>query len=73
MADVVDLNMWTTLIGLCFLYTVYGIIHRLYLSAIAKFPGPKWAALTLWYEFYFDIIKVGCPLFSLPHHQLTRG
>lgn len=41
------------------LYTVYGAIYRLYLSPIAKFPGRKLAALTLWYEFYYDVVKRG--------------
>ena len=53
------ISLWAILIGLCLSYTVYGIIYRLYLSPIAKFPGPKWGALTWWYEFYFEIIKVG--------------
>lgn len=43
-------------------YTVYLIglaIHRLYLSPITKFPGPKLAALTRWYEFYYEVVLRG--------------
>jgi hypothetical protein len=41
------------------LYLVYGITWRLFWSPLAKFPGPKLAAVTLWYEFYFDVLKNG--------------
>ena len=41
------------------LYYFCTAIYRLYLSPIAKFPGPKLAALTLWYEFYHDVIRGG--------------
>ena len=48
-------------VGITVLLTIvlYNIFWRLYLSPLLKFPGPKLAALTLWYEFYFDIVKSG--------------
>ncbi|KAK8081383.1 cytochrome P450 [Apiospora saccharicola] len=40
----------------------YGLglaVYRLCLSPIAGFPGPKLAALSLWYEFYYDVVCGG--------------
>lgn len=45
--------------GALIIHIVFSAIHRLYLSPIAKFPGPKLAALTLWYEFYHDVVRGG--------------
>jgi hypothetical protein len=45
--------------GLFLSYLAYLAIYRLYLSPISSFPGPKLAGLTLWYEFYHDVVRGG--------------
>lgn len=46
-------------------YVIGGAIYRLYFSPLSKFPGPKLAAITLWYEFYYDVIKKGQYTFEI--------
>jgi hypothetical protein len=43
----------------CLVYLIALAVYRLYLSPVAKFPGPKLAALTQWYEIYYDVFKNG--------------
>ena len=40
-------------------YTIYALMSRIFLSPLRDIPGPKLAALTSWYEFYFDVIQQG--------------
>ena len=38
------------------LYLCYVTVYRLFLSPISDFPGPKLAAWTYWYEFWYDVV-----------------
>lgn len=54
-----SLLRWTLLAWGFLAYTSGTVIYRLYLSPIAKFPGPKFTAITSWCQFYHDVIRGG--------------
>ena len=37
-------------------YAIAQSAYRLFLHPLAKFPGPKLAAASQWYEFYYDVV-----------------
>lgn len=58
---------------LVFVYIVTLAVYRLYLSPLAKFPGPRLAALTLWYEFYYDVVQRGRYTWKIREMHRTYG
>lgn len=41
------------------LYVITRSIYRLYFSPLSHIPGPRLAALTTWYEAYYEIVLSG--------------
>ena len=48
-----------TIFSLSLTWIVLTILYRLFLKPIANIPVPTLAALTSWYECYYDVIKPG--------------
>lgn len=56
------------------IYLVLLAVYRLYFHPLALFPGPRLAALSKWYEFYYDVYLQGQFVFKLEelHKQYGR-
>ena len=65
---------FTTILALTLL--TYGFLlslHRLTISKLAGFPGPKLAAVTYWYEFYYDWWCSGKYIFEIEKMHKKYG
>lgn len=49
------------------------IYYRLYLDPLAQFPGPALAALTRYYEAYYDVIRNGQYTFKIEELHKKYG
>ena len=63
-------EFWAALVlGLLALRTVY----HLYFHPLSKFPGPKLAAATFLYEFYYDVVKGGMYIWEVERMHEKYG
>lgn len=61
---------WAAVIATALVYLTSLIFYRLFLHPLARFPGPKLAAITRYYEGYFDVILNGQYTFKIAElHQ----
>jgi len=66
------LPIWA-LPALFLIYSLFLVIYRLYFHPLAKFPGPRVAAATLWYEFYHDVIRRGKYIWEIKDMHAKYG
>jgi hypothetical protein len=58
---------------ICVSYLICLTSYRIYFSPLAHFPGPKLAALSKWYEFYYDVVLQGQFTFQIQRMHKKYG
>lgn len=55
------ITLQTLYYGACasIIWVVGRWIYRAFFDSLSKFPGPKLAAASMWYEFYYDVVNKG--------------
>jgi hypothetical protein len=66
-------NFFIRLLCLILLVFIGRRVYSVYFGPLAKFPGPKLAAVTLWYEFYYDVILKGRYTFKIKELHKEYG
>lgn len=66
-------SYWPTMVAAFVLYVAGLYVYRLYFHPLAKFPGPPLAAISTWYEYYWDGIHRGQYIFRIKEMHEKYG
>lgn len=66
-------TVWVPLGVTVLVYSISLVFYRLFLHPLAKFPGPKLAAVTRYYEGYYDVVKNGQYTFKIAELHREYG
>lgn len=73
MDGLLDLLSWRYVVATIIAYYVTLAFYRLYLHPLARFPGPRLAAISTWYEGYYDIYQGGQYTFKIAQLHKQYG
>lgn len=68
-----NLNLFKSLAVLALGLLVLRTVYHLYFHPLSKFPGPRLAAATFLYEFYYDVWKGGMYIWEVERMHEKYG
>ncbi|KAJ5889017.1 Benzoate 4-monooxygenase cytochrome P450, partial [Penicillium taxi] len=66
-------NVLCAILAFTALKVLWKIFYNLYFHPLSKFPGPKFAAMTFLYEYYFDLIRNGTYIWEIEKMHAKYG
>ncbi len=73
LADIIWIFSGKSLMTLACSWLAIVVFYRLYLHPLSKFPGPKFAAVSSLYHFYYDVVAGGEMLSNLAELHKVYG